>query len=93
MKNYICLNNFKRAITWLTIILTLCAAAMRVLGVYSGFNTISAAVLGLFCFLAYFKDNKIGSSDNIFTATLFIGDMLYVGSLSFLLGRSFIAGL
>lgn len=92
MKNYICINNFKRAITWLTIILTLFAASMGVLGVYSGFNTISAAVLGLFCFLAYFKDKKSGSSDKIFTATLFIGDMLYVGALSFLLGRSFTAG-
>lgn len=89
--------NLNKTIIGLTFILFFCAVTMRLFGIYSKFNLSASFTLGLFCFLYFFMKKEVNKdkdksydSYNIFLATLFVSDMMYVLSLFFLLGRTFI---
>lgn len=83
--------NLNKVIIGLTFILLFCAIVMRAFGIYPRLNIGASFTLGIFCFLSFFiKKNVNSDSYNLFLATLIVGDAMYLLSLFFLLGRTFI---
>lgn len=84
-------TNLSKAIIWLTFIMLICAVVMRMFGIYLKLNIYASVILGIFCLLSLFaKKEENNHSSNFFLATLIVGDTMYLLSLFFLLGRTFI---
>lgn len=87
-------NILHKVIIGLTFILFLCAAVMSWFGVYADFNSGAADLLGMFCLVSLcFKKDVKKDIRTVFLATLLVGDAMYVLSLFFLLGRTFMQNL
>lgn len=87
-------NNINKAVLGLTLILLICAAVMGMFGVYQTFNAVAAFVLGLLYFLSPLsKKNTNRDFRTVYFAILIVSDAMYVLSLFFLLGRTFMQNL
>ena len=83
-------RTFSKIVTWLTLILFICSAVMKLIAIYPKFNTFSSCVLGLLYFLSFTQKKVTDDIRNIFLAILIVGNVGYLLSLFFLFGRKLV---
>lgn len=83
-------SNINKVLLGLTLILLICSAVMRIFGIYADFNSSAAGLLAIICLGAFsFEGVKKRDLRTVCLAVYFIADAMYVLSLFFLLGRTF----
>ena len=87
------LSNLSKVACAFTLILTICALILKLLGVHQKFNIFSFCIIGFLFLISLFSKKDGSESSTFLLATLLVGDSSYLISLFFLLGRDFVSKL